>query len=546
MSDGIAEEADRNERLNSRPSGHHDIHNNDLSEIPAEPIDDAENRTAEQESAAFNNERSPLLGRHRRSSSVNDIQNERMVVAAGFLFLRSIAFVLFIFSVLWLLLLLIDIFVSFPAVESRDSGFVELDATLIAISSLLISLYGTPTKLDFILGFSSAGLIFFQGLIVLCTPSLRHRHGGGVGMLPVISFGTSSLLVLLSTITHRGHVYHVRDKETLSFKQWVNLSTSVLVRSFLWLCTFLMAFSFIFQLYDAISNKPEGEFVPIDSGAFNVHLFCTERGSTDSLAQAASPKEPSSNLTIVVEGGETSSEEFASWILDSDVVNEYVRVCYYDRPGLAYSDCAPSPMSAGGNADSLSQALATIPGFNSDKLLLISHGIGGIYSRIFAARHSANLNGIMLVDTTHEDRFLKEESTWLGFKYFVRGLVSPLGLYQWRRVIPFVGPGKHKLVRTPGYFKAKLQEQITAKTLSRNEVLAANALIPPQTPLVVVSSGNQIKKVSGWSEQQRQLTELTQKNLAWDILEGPHNIWQNKESKEKLQKLLADIITYTK
>src|SRR5271170_938148 len=62
----------------------------------------------------------------------------------------------------------------------------------------------------------------------------------------------------------------------------------------------------------------------------------------------------------------------------------------------AFSDNAPSPMSAGAAIDVLQAAMpkANITEKNSPGWILVSHGVGGLYSRVLAARHTSQVKGL--------------------------------------------------------------------------------------------------------------------------------------------------------
>ena len=62
------------------------------------------------------------------------------------------------------------------------------------------------------------------------------------------------------------------------------------------------------------------------------------------------------------------------------------RYCFVDRPGFAWSDTAPSPLSAGMAIDAMSEALARAD--EQGPWVIAAAGIGSIYARIFSARTS--------------------------------------------------------------------------------------------------------------------------------------------------------------
>lgn len=456
--------------------------------------------------------------------------------------------VLGVLSFIWFLMLLIDSFVSFGMVDTKGSGFLELVFTLISLVSLSLSLlfFTSPSTADRVIGYSTCAFLFLDLVLILFVPALNHRNGGVVGVVTVLgSLAVIFLATVADHIVEAGKAHEeqrltgrVEERRTLG--KWLSVATSIFCRTVLYIIVVLISFNLILETYDSWTVKPNGELVSVGQGVgkYKVHLYCTD---TD--------RDAKDRKTIVVEGGETSSSDTASWILDLYHLNKVDRVCYWDRPGIGLSDNAPSPQSIGLTADALGEALAEYFDLETTPLVLVSHGVGGLYSRVFASRHSAQVKCLLLVDTLHEELFYRRNTQWKGFKLFVGGVWSTLGLDNlgglifygqgpWSRAY---GPAQHHQAR---YYKALLQEQIGARGLSRNEILAANALLPKDTAVAVVTSDDMIAENKEWSELQRRLTKLSDYNLAWKILDGPHDVWRNTKSRKELQKLLLDLTEY--
>jgi pimeloyl-ACP methyl ester carboxylesterase len=83
-------------------------------------------------------------------------------------------------------------------------------------------------------------------------------------------------------------------------------------------------------------------------------------------------------------------------------VARFTRVCSYDRAGYAWSDPDPQPRSLQRAVDELDALLtnAEVPG----PYLLVGHSWGGHIARVFAAQHRHLVAGMVLVDSSHEDR----------------------------------------------------------------------------------------------------------------------------------------------
>lgn len=81
----------------------------------------------------------------------------------------------------------------------------------------------------------------------------------------------------------------------------------------------------------------------------------------------------------------------------------------------------PSPMSGGTATDALSAALtkANITEKATPEWILVSRGVSGLYSRVFAARHTSQLQGLLHVDIVHESlipKFFTPGKTFLAIR----------------------------------------------------------------------------------------------------------------------------------
>lgn len=116
-----------------------------------------------------------------------------------------------------------------------------------------------------------------------------------------------------------------------------------------------------------------------------LHVLCTGSGSP--------------TVVIVPSLGASSVE----WIgIQRELIPDH-RVCLYDRGGLGWSDPAPRRRNLGRLADELHALLkaAEVPG----PYLLVGHSIGGLIARLFTYRHQADVAGLVLVDSSHEEQF---------------------------------------------------------------------------------------------------------------------------------------------
>lgn len=109
----------------------------------------------------------------------------------------------------------------------------------------------------------------------------------------------------------------------------------------------------------------------------------------------------SGSPTVVLESG--LGAESAWWEPVQDAVARFTRVCRFDRAGKGRSDPAPTPRTSHEMAADLHTLLANadLPG----PYVLVGHSVGGLNVRVYASEYPAEIAGIVLVDSMHEDQF---------------------------------------------------------------------------------------------------------------------------------------------
>ena len=132
---------------------------------------------------------------------------------------------------------------------------------------------------------------------------------------------------------------------------------------------------------DLRSNPPPGQLV--DVGGHRLHLWCTGAGSP----------------VVVLEVG--GGGNVLEWTLVQPEVAKTTRACSYDRAGFGWSELGPNPRSAAQIVSELHTLLraAQVPG----PYILAGHSLGGLFVRLYASAYPAEVAGMVLVDSTHED-----------------------------------------------------------------------------------------------------------------------------------------------
>ncbi|MFN8125321.1 MAG: alpha/beta hydrolase [Candidatus Nanopelagicales bacterium] len=116
------------------------------------------------------------------------------------------------------------------------------------------------------------------------------------------------------------------------------------------------------------------------------HLWC--RGARPGAGQP----------TVVVVSG--AGDFSLSWRQVQSTIAAHHRICTYDRPGLGWSNASGTPRTARHIIPELTRLLraADVRG----PLVVVGHSMGGIYARMFAARHLSRVRGVVLVDPGDE------------------------------------------------------------------------------------------------------------------------------------------------
>lgn len=101
--------------------------------------------------------------------------------------------------------------------------------------------------------------------------------------------------------------------------------------------------------------------------------------------------------TVLLESG--AGNDSSVWNRVQPEVAKFTRVCSYDRAGLGSSDPVPAPRTIVALTEDLHSLLEKVTG----PYILVGHSLGGILSRLYASYYPAEVVGMVLVDSAHED-----------------------------------------------------------------------------------------------------------------------------------------------
>ncbi|MFN2510105.1 MAG: alpha/beta fold hydrolase [Pyrinomonadaceae bacterium] len=103
--------------------------------------------------------------------------------------------------------------------------------------------------------------------------------------------------------------------------------------------------------------------------------------------------------TVVLESG--AGNDSSVWNRVQPEVSKFTRVCSYDRAGLGSSDPVPAPRTVVAVTEDLRTLL--INSKADGPYILVGHSLGGILIRLYASYYPAEVAGMVLVDSSHED-----------------------------------------------------------------------------------------------------------------------------------------------
>src|SRR5262249_13800903 len=107
--------------------------------------------------------------------------------------------------------------------------------------------------------------------------------------------------------------------------------------------------------------------------------------------------------TIILEAGSGDASE--GWGVVQKQVEQFAHVCSYDRLGLGKSEKLTVAHTADEIVDDLHRLfqVARVP----PPYVMVGHSIGGIYVRKYATRYPAEVTGLVVLDSVHEEQFAR-------------------------------------------------------------------------------------------------------------------------------------------
>jgi len=258
----------------------------------------------------------------------------------------------------------------------------------------------------------------------------------------------------------------------------------------------LSLFQVISSTYQRNQYNPSGRMIEINQ--HNMHVNVSGEGTS----------------TIILESGMGGCS--LDWCHVQPALAELATVITYDRAGFGWSTPSPTEPTCQQYVDDLRSLLTTLD--RKPPFLLVGHSYGGMIMRLFAATYPDEVTGLVLVDSTHEYRYLPEHidprknQREKALKLYRLGyLFSPIAIPRLMRMhigskrLPpeILKIGRALGYRTSAYKSAYLELLNTGD--SSIQLLQAPQL-RSDLPVIVLSAGRQH---DDWITGQKYLLHLT-------------------------------------
>ena len=221
------------------------------------------------------------------------------------------------------------------------------------------------------------------------------------------------------------------------------------------------------------------------------------------------------------------------WVRVQRAAATKTTVCVCDRAGVGWSDPPPlGTLTLDGMADDLHAALAAAG--IGPPYVIAGQSLGGIVARRFQARYPADVTGMLLVDSSHEDQS-RRLGWWTGTGALLwyaarrqsrvlgaRRLAASLGRLS---AVDYASLNRETVPEYAGAARAIILSSTQRQIAVRELILAAQLRGLPQhlgaLPLTVISAAN---RWPAWSGMQDELAALSSDSVHMTAVNAGHNV----------------------
>lgn len=159
--------------------------------------------------------------------------------------------------------------------------------------------------------------------------------------------------------------------------------------------------------YQAIANYRDGQRFPQQGRSVALGTAFPGVSLSINCTGQSAPGAP----TVVMDTG--LGVPAVGWDFVQPEVAKFAHVCSYDRAGYGWSTPGPMPRTSGEIAKELHALLAAAG--EKPPYVLVAHSFGGYNVRVYTKEYPAEVAGMVLVDTSHEDQNNRMPGTLKNF-----------------------------------------------------------------------------------------------------------------------------------